>query len=83
MEDEGDVYDLVEEDQYAKIVEGRRSGNDFVVDDSKSYAVTKLSLFITDYWWPAKFDNFFNVDGMGYYDDGEEHVGVAEDSFDG
>lgn len=35
LEDEGDVYDLVEEDQYAKIVEGRRSGNDFVVDDSK------------------------------------------------
>ena len=25
----------------------------------------------------------FHTDGMGYYDDGEEHVGVAEDSFDG
>jgi hypothetical protein len=23
------------------------------------------------------------LDGMGYYDDGEEHVGVADDALDG
>jgi DNA polymerase alpha subunit p180 N terminal len=36
LEEEDNVYDLVEEDQYAKIVEGRRSESSFVVDDSKS-----------------------------------------------
>jgi hypothetical protein len=29
------VYDLVDEDEYANIVERRRNENDFVVDDSK------------------------------------------------
>ena len=35
LEEEEDVYDLVEEDQYAKMVEERRNSNNFVVDDSK------------------------------------------------
>ena len=35
LEEEGDVYDVVDEDQYASIVERRRNEDDFVVDDSK------------------------------------------------
>lgn len=35
LEDEGDVYEMVDEDQYASIVERRRNEDDFVVDDSK------------------------------------------------
>lgn len=35
LEEEEDVYDLVEEDQYAKMVEERRNSNNFVVDDSE------------------------------------------------
>jgi hypothetical protein len=35
LDDEDEVYDLVDEEQYAKIVEDRRNKNDFVVDDSK------------------------------------------------
>ncbi len=31
--DEGDVFDIVDEDKYENIVEGRRKGGDFVVDD--------------------------------------------------
>jgi hypothetical protein len=34
-EDVDDVYDLVDEDKYASIVESRRKMDDFVVDDSK------------------------------------------------
>jgi hypothetical protein len=35
VEDDEDVYDLVDEDKYASIVESRRKQDDFVVDDSK------------------------------------------------
>eukprot|EP01032_Pedospumella_encystans_P013686 gene13686-15740_t len=54
LEDEGDVYEMVDEDQYASIVERRRNEDDFVVDDN----------------------------GLGYHDDGEEHLGVGEDAYD-
>ena len=33
LEEQDDVYDMVDDEQYAKIVESRRAGNDFVVDD--------------------------------------------------
>jgi hypothetical protein len=33
LQDEGDVYDVVDEAQYEKIVEDRRNQSDFVVDD--------------------------------------------------
>ena len=35
LEEEEDVYDVVDEQTYADVVEKRRSGKDFVVDDSK------------------------------------------------
>ena len=34
LEEEEDVFDIVDEDEYAQIVEKRRQGNDFVVDDN-------------------------------------------------
>eukprot|EP01040_Poterioochromonas_malhamensis_P001065 gene1065-1130_t len=55
LDDDDAVYDVVDEDKYAQIVEERRKGGDFVVDD----------------------------DGLGYYDDGEEVLGIAEEGFDG
>lgn len=45
LEDEGDVYETVTEEDYVSMVEKRRN-EEFVVDD----------------------------DGLGYYDDGEEHL---------
>lgn len=36
FEDEGDVYEMVDEEEYEKIVERRRNEDDFVVDDSKT-----------------------------------------------
>ena len=42
-----DIYDVVDEDEYQELVKKRRHREDFVVDD----------------------------DGLGYYDDGEEHIG--------
>ena len=46
MDDEGEVFETVTEDEYKQIVEQRRKANEFVVDD----------------------------EGLGYYDDGEEHL---------
>jgi len=34
MDDEGDVYDLVDDESYARIVEERRKADEFVVDDN-------------------------------------------------
>ena len=34
MKEEDDVFDVVDEDEYASIVERRRQGNEFVVDDN-------------------------------------------------
>ena len=36
VEDPGDVYDVLEEDEYRKLVESRRQREDFVVDDGES-----------------------------------------------
>jgi hypothetical protein len=38
LEDEGDVYEMVDEDEYEALVERRRNEDDFVVDDSKNPA---------------------------------------------
>jgi hypothetical protein len=35
LDEDDDVYELVEESKYAELVENRRKGGDFVVDDSK------------------------------------------------
>ena len=82
MEEEDDVYDLVEEDQYVKLVEGRRSESSFVVDDSKSigYCMNPSQILFHQL---RTAHVHFAIDGMGYYDDGEEHVGVADDALDG
>ena len=80
MEEEDNVYDLVEEDQYVKLVEGRRSESSFVVDDSKSkrYCMNPSQILLNQLR-----TTHAHLDGMGYYDDGEEHVGVADDALDG
>lgn len=39
FEDQGDVYDMVDEEEYEQIVEARRGKNDFVVDDGAYYAI--------------------------------------------
>eukprot|EP01031_Cornospumella_fuschlensis_P037557 gene37557-45616_t len=54
LDEDDNVYELVDEDKYTELVEERRKAGDFVVDD----------------------------DGLGYYDDGEEILGVGEDGFD-
>jgi hypothetical protein len=43
LEDEGDVYDMVDEDKYAELVERRRNEDDFVVDDSKYSEITEVT----------------------------------------
>jgi hypothetical protein len=45
LEEEDDVYDVVDEQTYAEVVEKRRSGKEFVVDDSK--------------WWHPSLPPFF------------------------
>ncbi len=35
VQDEGNVYDVVDEDDYRKLVEHRREREDFVVDDGE------------------------------------------------
>jgi hypothetical protein len=40
LEDEGDVYEMVDEDEYEALVERRRNEDDFVVDDSKNPAAS-------------------------------------------
>lgn len=77
MEDEGDVYELVDEDQYASIVERRRNEDDFVVDDSKICIVVIFALQLLIPLFVSQ------IDGLGYHDDGEEHLGIGEDDYDG
>jgi hypothetical protein len=43
LEEEEDVYELVDEETYAAVVEQRRNGKDFVVDDSKSLPIFHLA----------------------------------------
>eukprot|EP00602_Paraphysomonas_sp_CaronLab_P000598 CAMPEP_0185022260 /NCGR_PEP_ID=MMETSP1103-20130426/4977_1 /TAXON_ID=36769 /ORGANISM="Paraphysomonas bandaiensis, Strain Caron Lab Isolate" /LENGTH=1359 /DNA_ID=CAMNT_0027554251 /DNA_START=80 /DNA_END=4156 /DNA_ORIENTATION=+ len=52
LDEEKDVFDLLDDSEYQKLVEERRKTNDFVVDD----------------------------ENLGYADDGEEHLGVADDT---
>jgi hypothetical protein len=35
LDEDEDVYDVVDEEKYAQIVEERRNAGDFVVDDGK------------------------------------------------
>ena len=51
IEEEDNVYDVLDEDQYEDLVRKRRQREDFVVDD----------------------------EGLGYYDDGEEHAYEREE----
>lgn len=38
MDEDDDVFDIVDEEKYAAIVENRRSGTDFIVDDGKVFS---------------------------------------------
>lgn len=76
LEDEGDVYEMVDEEEYASLVERRRNEDDFVVDDSKIYHASMFGRL-------RSISLRVFVDGLGYHDDGEEHLGVGEDVFDG
>ena len=40
--EEDDVFDVLDEDQYEKLVESRRNGTDFVVDDGNSILCPRL-----------------------------------------
>ncbi len=42
LDDDDAVYDVVDEDKYAQIVEERRKGGDFVVDDGRSRLIQCL-----------------------------------------
>ena len=79
MEDEGDVFEMVDEDEYANIVERRRNEDEFVVDDSK----WKFFTYKIDSCLECVFKNELFSDGHGYHDDGEEHLGIGEDAHDG
>jgi hypothetical protein len=67
------VYELMEEGDYERLVRERRMKDDFVVDDGMCGCMlglrTRLCVFVF-----AGCDMF--IDGLGYYDDGEEHLGV-------
>jgi uncharacterized protein (DUF2141 family) len=65
----------VDEEEYAKLVETRRNAGDFVVDDGISVSYTNLPLYEQ---YALTF--FYDLDGNGYHDDGEEHIGIAEDA---
>jgi DNA polymerase alpha subunit A len=72
LDEDDAVYDIVDEDKYAEIVEERRKTGvtDFVVDDGNKVLYNfHLKLF--------SFISF--VDGAGYYDDGEEVLGIADE----
>jgi hypothetical protein len=56
LDDEDEVYDLVDEEHYAKIVEDRRNKNDFVVDDSK-YLNALRSYSYCSFWWKLRDHN--------------------------
>jgi len=68
---------MVDEDQYASIVERRRNEDDFVVDDSKCKQFSIMK------WIKHNVHSLTFADGLGYHDDGEEHLGVGEDAYDG
>jgi hypothetical protein len=66
---------MVDEDEYEALVERRRNEDDFVVDDSKNSSAPVA--YVRCQFIPCV------TDGLGYHDDGEEHLGVGEDAFDG
>ena len=47
LDDDDAVYDVVDEDKYAQIVEERRKGGDFVVDDGRSSLIQLLGITIS------------------------------------
>lgn len=70
----------MDEEKYENLVRQRRQRDDFVVDDG---AITLL-MFVDiqmysfeNYTYWCLFACIYEV-GLGYYDDGEEHVGVVE-----
>ena len=76
--EEEDVFDVLDEDQYEELVESRRKGDDFVVDDGTN----TLFLFFRISYSRYLFLFIYISEGHGYYDDGEEHIGVVEDEYD-
>lgn len=43
LEEDEDVFDIVDEKEYVSVVEARRNKGDFVVDDGKSYDFQEMS----------------------------------------
>jgi len=55
FEDQGDVYDVYDDEEYEKLVEKRRAEEEFVVDDGK-YKMWRLSAY-SDFFEPANSDS--------------------------
>jgi hypothetical protein len=75
IKEEEDVYDIVEESEYQTLVNSRRQREDFVVDDGTFPSFRHCSS------WPVSHTVCL-LDGLGYYDDGEERLGDEEDDQD-
>lgn len=85
MKEEEDVYDIVDEDDYQTLVNSRRQREDFVVDDGKFQSLfcsrdRRLSCvefsLISFLSIPSTHRCvIYFLDGLGYYDDGEERLG--------
>jgi DNA polymerase alpha subunit A len=84
--EEEDVYDVVNEDEYQSLVQSRRQREDFVVDDGECdrdvfvvatlvsvFGGFRLSLLSSNFSRHSHFNP--HLDGLGYYDDGEERLG--------
>lgn len=89
IKNEENVFDMVDEDEYQKIVEDRRKNTDFVVDDGVCTASRVFNYFSqsTSHVFFTLSCVFLHVcvfqENLGYYDDGEEHLGVGESKYDG
>ena len=66
------VYETVTQDEYTKIVQKRRSEQSFVVDDGASaqFDCSASPLHI--------LPRLVGAGGLGYADDGEEHLGAPD-----
>jgi DNA polymerase alpha subunit p180 N terminal len=86
--DNGDVYEVVDEEDYQKLVESRRQREDFVVDDGASWIMCCLMQILqclTSEWqynFDTKTMTFLStaLDGLGCNNDGEERLGDETES---